>query len=240
METLQTIMGRNSNHEYTCHDLVKGLCDIYSKPHDENSLTRLFDEIAVGLLRQSKIVTPNEHFFIREIEFYFYNQEFHPDPFAHSFTNKENRQKHFGEWYFHRYKDLKPFLNCTWNGVDITFGDEQHGSFGGILIRKIQNAITGDQIKGINRVVRALIKNIGEDNTGAMNDLALGFGQKVFNKNQLLHLEVANNNFSVPIYKTQRNNLGKKKTEGTEKFLELSYCYYNHDLEKFQKKEFVR
>lgn len=222
METLQAIMRKNANYEYTCHDLLKGLCDIYSKPHDETSLTRLFDEIAVGLLRQTKIVTPKEQFFIREIEFYFYNKEFHPDPYVH----KHERQRTFGEWYFHRYTVLEKFLKNNRNGLDITFGNE--GAFGGILIRKIENVETKKMIVGINKIARALINNIGNEN---VSGIALGHGQQAFNKNnQVLRLDNENNSIAVPIYKTQRNGLTFYEDELSRKYLKIPYCYFNHDL----------
>src|SRR5687768_17408008 len=101
-------------------DLQKILTDIITKQVRQDNLDKAFDEIAVGLLRQTKIVTPNDQYHLREIEIYFYDKEDHPDPYTH----KNKRQGEFGEWYFHRFTDIRAFLNSNRNGVDITFGNK--------------------------------------------------------------------------------------------------------------------
>jgi hypothetical protein len=204
-------------------DLIKLLTDLSSQTIAKEDLHKALDEIAVALLRQAKIVTPKDQFYFREIEIYFYDKDLHPDTYAH----KNKRQLKFGEWYFHRYIDIEPFLNSNRNGVDITFGNEQKGIYGGILIRKIQNIKTGDLIVGINKVARVLIENIGKENA---NYIAKETRQFAFDKNQLLHLEVDGNSYSVPIFKTQRNGLTFKDEETANHFYKAAYCYYNHDL----------
>jgi len=204
-------------------DLQKMLNDIATKKVSQIDFEKAFDELAIVLLRQIKIVTPISHFHLKEIEIYFYDKENHPDPYTH----KNKRQGEFGEWYFHRFTDIAAFLNSNRNGVDITFGNKATNLFGGILIRKIQNTETNELIVGINKVARELIKNIGDENT---NEIALGLGQKVFDKDQILHLEVDGNNYSSPIYKTQRNGLSFKDDELAKKYFKIPYCYYNHNL----------
>lgn len=204
-------------------DLTKLLTDISNRKVDQNNLQIAFDEIAVSLLRHSKIVTPKEHFHLREIEIYFFDKENHPDPYTH----KNKRQLEFGEWYFHRFTDISTFLNSNRNGLDITFGNKAENIFGGILIRKIQNTETKELIVGINKVARKLIENIDDEN---VNEIALGVGQKAFDKNQLLHLEVDDNNSSTPIFRTQRNGLTFKEDELAKKYFKIAYCYYNHNL----------
>jgi len=199
------------------------LNDIATKKVSQIDFEKAFDELAIVLLRQIKIVTPISHFHLKEIEIYFYDKENHPDPYTH----KNKRQGEFGEWYFHRFTDIAAFLNSNRNGVDITFGNKATNLFGGILIRKIQNTETNELIVGINKVARELIKNIGDENT---NEIALGLGQKVFDKDQILHLEVDGNNYSSPIYKTQRNGLSFKDDELAKKYFKIPYCYYNHNL----------
>ncbi len=220
---MESVIEQNIQHQFTTHDLVKVLSDLASQKVDKEDYYKVFDEIAVTLLRQTKIATPKNHYYFREIEIYFYNKEFHPDTYAH----KNKRQLKFGEWYFHRYTDIEPFLNSNRNGLDITFGNEQKGIYGGILIRKIQNTETGDLIVGINKVARELIDNIGKENA---NHIALNCGHLAFDKEQILHLEVENNNFSMPIFKTQRNGLTFKDEETANHFYKAPYCYYNHDI----------
>lgn len=220
---LEKIIEKNKRHEYTTHDLVKVLTDLASQKVRKEDLLKAFDEIAVSLLRQTKIVTPKNHFHFREIEIYFYDEAIHPDSYAH----KNKRQLKFGEWYFHRYTDIEPFMKSNRNGVDITFGNEQKSIYGGILIRKIQNIQTSELIVGINKVAKELIKNIEEENA---NSIALGFGQLAFDKTQKLHLEVDGNNYSAPIFKTQRNGLSFKDDELAKKYFKIAYCYHNHNL----------
>ena len=204
-------------------DLEKTLIDIIKQKVRQIDLDKAFDEIAVSLLRQTKIVTLTNQYYLREIEIYFYDKENHPDPYTH----KNKRQVEFGEWYFHRFTEIGTFLKSNRNGVDITFGNKATNLFGGILIRKIQNTKSQELIVGINKVARELIKNVGEEN---VNEIALGFGQKAFDEEQLLHLEVESNNYSTPIFKTQRNGLTFKEDELARKYFKIPYCYYNHSL----------
>jgi hypothetical protein len=220
---MDNIIEKNEKKEFTTHDLVKSFTDIAFQTVDNDDIDRLFDEIAVVLLRQTKIVTPKNQFHFREIEIYFYDKHSHPDTYVH----KNKRQLKFGEWYFHRYTDIESFLKSNRNGVDITFGNEQKGVYGGILIRKIQNIKTGDLIVGINKVTRELIENIGKENT---NHIALNCGNFAFNKSKVLHLEVDGNNYSSPIFKTQRNGLTFKNEEIANCFYKAAYCYYNHEI----------
>lgn len=220
---MNDIIESNYRNEYSVNDLVKNLLDIYSYERPLRDYFLLFDEIATGLLRQTKIVTPNNHFYIREIEFYFFDQINHPDPYAH----KNKRQFEFGEWYFHRFSNIDSFMRTNRNGLDITFGNKASNVFGGILIRKIQNIRTQELIVGINRVAKELIKNVGLEN---INEIALSLGQRAFKKDGLLHLEVEGNNYSAPIYKSQRNGLTYYEDEVSKQFFKIPYCYFNHNL----------
>ena len=229
--SIEKIIELNNKHTFTSHDLVKVLTDLASQKFSKENLQKVFDEIAITLLRQTKIVTPENQYYFREIEIYFYDEELHQDTYAH----KNKRQLKFGEWYFHRFTDLEPFLKSNRNGVDITFGNEQKGIYGGVLIRKIQNIETNDMIVGINKIARELINNIAKDpisNIGKekVNNIALNCGNFAFEKNQILHLEVENNKITMPILKTQRNGLTFKNEEKADLFYKAPYCYYNHDI----------
>jgi hypothetical protein len=204
-------------------DLQKILTDISTQNLQPSDLEKAFDEVATILLRQTKIVTKKKAFYFREIEIYFYNQETHPDPYTH----KRPRQSQFGEWYFHRFLDIEPFLKSNRNGLDITFGNEEQDIFGGILIRKIQETKTSELIVGINKVARSIIDNVGSEN---INEIALGSGQKVFDNNERLHLEVEGNNYTTAIFKTQRNGLSFREDELSRTYYKIPYCYYNHNL----------
>ena len=219
---MEKIIERNDRSEYTNTDLVKTLSDLATRKYETGDLSKVFDQLAICLLRQTVIATPNDNFFLREVEFYYYDKDSHPDSYAHN--NK--RQLTFGEWYFHRFTEIEPFMKSNRNGIDITFGNEQKEIYGGVLIRKIQNARTGDLFAGINNVVKELIRNIGKEN---VKHLASGKGQFAFDKEQIMRLEKGNHLFSSPIFKSPRNGLTFKNEETSNKFHKASYCYFNHD-----------
>ena len=208
-------------------DLINLLTDLSTGKIAKNDLNEAFDEIAIALLRQTKIVTSKDEFYLREIEIYYYHKYIHADPYAH----KNKRQLEFGEWYFHRYTKIESFLKSRRNGVDITFGNSQRGIYGGILIRKIQNTNTSQMIAGINKVARVLIDNIEKEN---VNDIANGSGQLAFHKNQFLYIDIEANNLQTPVYKAQRNGLKFKDEEVANDFYKAVYCYYNHNLNTSQ------
>ena len=222
IQPMDKIIERNNQSVYTNHDLVKGLSDLAIQKYKTGDLSKVFDQLAVSLLRQTVIATPNNNFYLREIEFYFYDKDSHPDAYAHN--NK--RQLAFGEWYFHRFTEIDPFMKSNRNGIDITFGNEQKGIYGGVLIRKIENAATGELVVGINKVVKELIRNIGEEN---VNQLAHGSGQLAFDRDGLLRLEKGNHLFKSPIFKSPRNGLTFRNEETANKFHTAAYCYFNHD-----------
>ena len=224
LKIIQPMDKEQKDHNgYSNPDLAKGLSDLATQRYGIDNVSKVFDQLAVTLLRQTVIVTPKNNFNLREIEFYLYDKDLHPDTYAH----KNKRQSEFGEWYFHRFTDIEPFLKSNRNGLDITFGNKEKGIYGGILIRKIENVQTKDLIVGINKVARELIENIGREN---VNDIALGGGQSVFDKERKLHLKVGNPNFSKAIFKTQRYGLTFKNEETANRYYKAQYCYYNHDL----------
>ena len=223
IKPLDVIIKRNFNHEYTTHDIVKVLSDLATQKYDEGSLERRFDQIAIPLLRQCKIVTLNGTFNIREFEIYFYDKEKHPDLYA----NSDQRRLTFGEWNFLNFIDIQSFLKSNENGIEITFGNEEKGIYGGILIKTIENVSTGKLIVEYNNVVKELIENIGKEN---IRHYALGKGQFAFDKQHPFHLVVSNANFSKSIFKTQRVGLKFKNEEKANQFYKAPYCYFNHDL----------
>ena len=222
IQPMDRIIERNNNSEYTHHDLVKGLSDLSIQKYKSGDLSKVFDQLAISLLRQTVIATPENNFYLREIEFYFYDKDSHPDSYAHN----HNRQLTFGEWYFHRFTDIDPFMKSNRNGIDITFGNEQKGIYGGVLIRKIENARTAELFTGINKVVKELIRNVGEKN---VKQIAFGNGQFAFDRKQIMRLEKDNHLFSSPIFKSPRNGLTIKNEETADRFHEAAYCYFNHD-----------
>jgi len=103
---------------------------------DFSLIQKQFDKTAKFMLRNCLIEVDDLKYRITEIEFYYYREDGHKDPFVHKHIN----QKEMGVWYFHNV------------GQDITFGDKTN--YGGILIRGILPK-GSDPCKGIDGPVRS-------------------------------------------------------------------------------------
>lgn len=201
-----------------------------------NELEKSFDEVAILLLRHSKLVAGQSSYLLKEIEFYFFSDFYqHQDPYVHSNQYKTvQRQREFGEWYFHRYKSAEAYLKLKIRGLDLTFGSKELGNYGGILIRKIQNLQTNQYITGPGRIVGKVIEDIGVEN---LNDAATNLDQKVFELNAPIHIEAFEisgemqnyivNSVNLPILKRKRHGLLYPELETEISFYEKLYCYFN-------------
>ena len=189
---------------------------------NQHNLLEAFDKLAIHILRKVKLVTPNEQFYLRDIELFYYNETDHPDPYVH----QDPRQLEFGEWYFHSFTDAKSFIASQWNGVDITFGNKSKKIYGGILIQKLQNIKTGELIDGVNATVKRIIQNLSNDEltNAALNNTNSG----VFNETSPLHLETGINNYSLPIFKLPRK-LAQKAETSRNRFYKAPCRYFNLD-----------
>ncbi len=120
-------------------DLEKLLTDLATNKVEAEDLEKAFDEIAVCLLRQTKLVAGQSHDSIKEIEFYFSGEYYnHFDSYAHSNQYKTvQRQGEFGEWYFHRYKSADAYAKQKFCGLDIAFGNNEFKNFGGMFIMEL-------------------------------------------------------------------------------------------------------
>jgi hypothetical protein len=154
-----------------------------------------FDIIAAELLHKTKLVSGSKEYLIREIEFYFYSEHYeHMDPYVHAKGREDHQQSKFGKWYFHhKFYTVKRFYRDRRKGIDITFGNKEHSNYGGILLRKIERIGKDyESIKGISRIVDALLSNI---EPLANEDIS------VFAKNSILRLEEFSNSDENPIDK---------------------------------------
>jgi hypothetical protein len=198
------------------------LLDIATDKYDHSKLEEVFDKIAIELLRNTKLVTPQNQYTIKEIEFYLSSDHYrHLDPYTH----RSQRQLLCGQWYFHRFKSVETYSRQKFKGLDITFGAKRHNNYGGILIRKIQNIATNAVIDGIGKIVSALMDDLSPDKFTqiATDDLPM----KVFNSDAPLRLEVFENSLDMPILKTTRKNLGFVESEDEIKFFNKQYNYFN-------------
>lgn len=207
-------------------DLEQALSDIATNKIRPEDLEMAFDEISVGLLRQTKLVAGQSQYFIKEIEFYFSGEYYnHYDTYAHSNQYKTvQRQGQFGEWYFHRYKSADTYAKQKFRGLDISFGNKEFKNFGGILIRLIQQIDTTRQIDGISNIVGEIINQIG---TTELHNVATQIGNYVFDNSCSLHLEVHGNSYDKPIYKATRV-IPKPDIEEKKRFYSKLYRYFNY------------
>lgn len=206
-------------------DLEKTLSDVATNKVPPKDLEKIFDEISICLLRQTKLVAGDSQYLIKEIEFYFSGEYYnHFDSYAHSNQYKTvQRQGEFGEWYFHRYKSSETYTKQKFRGLDISFGSKKYKNFGGILIRRIQMINNTQIIDGISNIVGEIINKIG---AAELHNVATQTGKLVFNKNCSLHLEVHGNSYDKPIYKATRL-IPKPDTEVKEEFYSKFYRYFN-------------
>lgn len=207
-------------------DLQKLLSDIATNKISPDELEKVFDEISVALLRQSKLVAGQSEYLIKEIEFYFSGEYYkHFDSYAHSNQYKTvQRQGEFGDWYFHRYKSADTYAKQKFRGLDLTFGNKELKNFGGILIRQIQNIETSQIIEGISNIVGEIFNNIGVEN---FHTIATKTGQLAFDKSCFLHLEVFGNSYDKSIHKSARV-IPKPDTEEKATYYEKFYRYFNN------------
>lgn len=103
----------------------------------------MFDHIARRILNRRILKVSSFTFRILEIEFYYYSCD-HPDPYVHCHSEQLSNSA----FYFHP-------KGGSFKGLDITFGDEK--TYGGILIRSIQNLETFQIVEGPSLVVNHLI-----------------------------------------------------------------------------------
>ena len=111
-----------------------------------DELEQHFNKAANMLLNNAILHIDGSKYRLTEIEFYFYKQAFHEDPYIH----RHQLQLLAGTWYFHG------------SGLDITFGDGVN--YGGILIRGMQ-CLNSDESKFINgplNVVTEIFKCLGK------------------------------------------------------------------------------
>lgn len=106
------------------------------------------------LLYNRYLVINNIKYRITEIEFYIHCDN-HIDPFVH----KNEDQKTYGKWYFHKYPN-GTYKSGTWKGIDITLGNES--TYFGVLIRGIYSDESG-YIEGPCRVVNHILKSYNCD-----------------------------------------------------------------------------
>src|SRR5687767_8055609 len=108
---------------------------------DNKEIEKSFDRIASELLKRKALIVNNKVFRFTEIEFYYFNEEYHEDKYTHE------HERESGEWRFHN------------QGIDITFKGSEKCD-GGILIRGI--LIDSEYINGPIKSIRKIFEAFGK------------------------------------------------------------------------------
>ncbi|MDA3818099.1 MAG: hypothetical protein PF486_12030 [Prolixibacteraceae bacterium] len=177
-----------------------------------------FDRIAKKILNSYNLIISEKAYRIREIEFYYYSEN-HTDFYCHN----NPRQQEKANFYFHRFKDPEKYLRLRQKGIDITFGTPDK-SYGGILIRAIQNINSGDVFTGIGKLTNKIIAKIG----GPKEIQKLyDSGDNVFNESSSLHLLCSDNN-RLKIFKKYRQGLNHNALDTDNFYLNSAYNYFTY------------
>jgi len=153
----------------------ESLIDLLNKIHDGNhsilELHEKFKRIATLLFNIYYLEIDDKSIEFTEVEFYYFNDADHPDPFVHLNILQKNT---INELYVHK----QPWGR---GGIDITFGNEKY--YGGILIRGIKenhNFYAGPSI--VKQHISKISNNIDEDYKSLQKHLENQYSLKIYDK----------------------------------------------------------
>ncbi len=97
------------------------------------TIKKSFENIAEQILNYYVLDINEKKYRITNIEFYYYNENIHPDINSHSskYKRAKERQCLNAKWYLHKVSINK---KSNYKGIDYTFGDGKN--YGGILIKE--------------------------------------------------------------------------------------------------------
>lgn len=191
--------------------LYASLLKIVDEASDQTQLEKEFHKVAKLLLLQSNLMVANKAYELMDIEFYFYNEKIHPDPYSHSFqyaSSVRKKQSVTGSWYFHRFTGIEKYTH-TRRGLDITYGNGEKQRYGGILIRAIKNLQENRIISGPSRVVGEIILAANDPRNLARIAFDMNAGV-AFDPKQLLHISPIKNPRTIPVFSSERFGLSDK------------------------------
>lgn len=191
--------------------LYSSLLKIVDEASDQTQLEKGFNKVAKLLLLQSNLIVANKAYELLDIEFYFYNEKIHPDPYSHSFqyaSSVRKKQSVTGSWYFHRFTGIEKYTH-TRRGLDITYGNGEKQRYGGILIRAIKNLQENRIISGPSRVVGEIILAANDPRNLARIAFDMNAGV-AFDPKQLLHISPIKNPRTIPVFSSERFGLSDK------------------------------
>ncbi|CAF0909738.1 unnamed protein product [Rotaria sordida] len=195
----------------------------------ETDYQAAFQTIANRLINSYELVLNEQHFFrLCEIEFYFYHQIRHPDTFAH----RHPLQQHHSNWYFHRQGTslTAGYKAGSYKGLDLTFSSLNDLSYGGILIRSIENKQTGQIYEGSCLVVDAILNLCNSKTINELVETKLNKNLDIFNKNSLIYLRSISTITNQKLISSPRVGLTLKNPSiDRERFLFRSYRFTPKD-----------
>src|SRR5690606_24340295 len=132
--------------------------------YPSSELQSSFDNMGKLLLNNLCLIAGGQSYYLCEIEFYFFQRDFHPDTYSHyaQYPNAVgNKQSVIGGWYFHRFRSMANYAH-TRRGLDITFGSTMAASYGGMLLRSIQRINDGKVVSGPSDVVGEILMEVSD------------------------------------------------------------------------------
>lgn len=193
------------------HPLYSLLLKIVNDSRDQEQLEKGFTQAAKLLLLQTTLMVSNIPYQLMDVEFYFYNEKIHPDPYSHSFqyaNSVRKKQSVTGSWYFHRFTGMAKYTH-TRRGIDLTYGDGDQQRYGGILIRAMKSLAENRLIIGPSRVVGEIISAI--NNPQELEKIAFDMHPGLaFDPNSILFLKPLKTKRDILLYSTSRFGISDK------------------------------
>ncbi|CAF3133477.1 unnamed protein product [Rotaria sp. Silwood2] len=225
VEKVELTTEKRSKIDLTTNDFLR-LNDV---DFIETNYQNAFQTIADKLINSYELVINEQHFFrLSEIEFYFYHQIRHPDTFAH----RHPEQQYHSNWYFHRQgtSPTAGYKAGTYKGLDLTFNSLNDLSYGGILIRSIENKQTGQIHEGSCLVVDAILNLCNSKTINELVENKLNKNLNIFNKNSFIYLRSISTITNYKLIESPRVGLTlKNPTIERERFLFRSYRFTPKD-----------
>lgn len=191
--------------------LYSALLNLVNDSKNQAEVEQGFITIAKLLLLQNTLRIAGKPYQLMDVEFYFYNEKIHPDPYSHSFqypNSVRKKQSVTGAWYFHRFTGMATYTH-TRRGIDLTYGDGDRQRYGGILIRAIKSLEDERIITGPSRVVGEVITAM--ENSIELEKIALDMHAGLaFATKCSLFLEPISFVTELSIYSSQRFGLSEK------------------------------
>ena len=170
-----------------------------------------FAKAARLILLEYKLVAGTTDFEILELEFYFHQKDFHPDPYSHAFQYPNRvvpKMSVTGSWYFHRFVGIEKYTH-TRRGLDLTYGNGELKAYGGLLIRSVKREYDGKLISGPSNVIAKVLE--AADDPPAIQKLAFNLEEGMaFRPDSVLKFVPREEPLQKPLFKAKRQGLGDK------------------------------